>query len=245
MIRDLAAACGLLTRLPVGRLAAGVDPVRCVWAYPVAGALVGVIGAAAYVLGRAVGLGAPLAAVWTLAALLAVTGALHEDGLADAADGLAGGRSAAQRLAIMRDSRIGSFGALALVISVALRIVAIAALGAGAAAGALIASGALGRASMLVPLLLLRPARPDGLGASLARTRAGTAWLGLALGAAVALVVLPTRLAVSAILLALLSGLGVAALARRLLGGYTGDVFGAASVIAECLVLSLLSTRSG
>lgn len=245
ILRELAGACGLLTRLPVGRWAAGADPARCVWAYPLAGALVGALAAAVYALGRGVGLGAPVAAVWALAALLAVTGALHEDGLADAADALGGGRTVARRLEIMRDSRIGSFGALALVLSTALRLAAVAALAPGAAAGALIASGALGRAAMLLPLLLLRPARPDGLGTSLARVQGGTAVVGLALGAAVALLVLPERFAVGAVLLAALAGLGAARLAGRLLGGYTGDVFGATSVVAECLVLSLLSMRSG
>ncbi|MDA8249883.1 MAG: adenosylcobinamide-GDP ribazoletransferase [Rhodospirillales bacterium] len=245
ILRELAGACGLLTRLPVGRWAAGADPARCVWAYPLAGALVGALAAAVYALGRGVGLGAPVAAAWALAALLAVTGALHEDGLADAADALGGGRTVARRLEIMRDSRIGSFGALALVLSTALRLAAVAALAPGAAAGALIASGALGRAAMLLPLLLLRPARPDGLGTSLARVQGGTAVVGLALGAAVALLLLPERFAVGAVLLAALAGLGAARLAGRLLGGYTGDVFGATSVVAECLVLSLLSMRSG
>ncbi len=243
MIRDLAAACALLTRLPVGRWAAGADPARCVWAYPVAGALVGAVGAAVYVGARAIGLGAPLAAIWTLAALLIATGALHEDGLADAADAL-GGRTAERRLAIMRDSRIGSFGTLALLLSSAVRVAAIAALPPGKAAAALVASGALGRAAMLLPLLRLRPARSDGLGAMLAPAGRKPALAGLALGAALAVACLDPGAATLATLLALLAGLGLTAAARRLLGGYTGDVFGATSVLAECLVLTLLGTRS-
>ncbi|HET9019903.1 MAG TPA: adenosylcobinamide-GDP ribazoletransferase, partial [Acetobacteraceae bacterium] len=183
MINDLAAACALLTRLPVGRWADGCEPARGVWAYPLVGALVGGIGAAVYALGRTLGLGGPVAAIWTLAALLLVTGALHEDGLADAADGLGGGRTVERRLAIMRDSRIGSFGTLALLLSSALRIAAIAALSPRMAACALVTSGALGRAALLLPLLLLPPARPDGLGASLARGPGAAGSAGLALGA--------------------------------------------------------------
>ncbi len=245
MIRDLAAACALLTRLPVGRFAAGAEQGRGVWAYPVVGAVVGAVGAGVYALLRGIGLAAPLASIWALAALLAATGALHEDGLADTADALGGGRTKERRLAIMRDSRIGSFGALALLLSSAVRVAAVAALPPAAAAGALIASGALGRAAMLVPLLLLEPARADGLGASLAPTQRPTAWAGLALGAAIAFGAVAPRAAAGAILLAALAGLGVAAAARRLLGGTTGDVFGATSVLAECFVLSLLGTRSG
>ena len=245
VIRDFAGAVALLTRLPIGRWAAGAAPARGVWAYPLIGALIGALGAAVYALGRAVGLGGAVAALWAFAAPLLATGALHEDGLADAADGLFGGRTAERRLAIMRDSRIGSFGALALLVTSALRIASVAALPPALAAGALVASGALGRASLLFPLLLLRPARPDGLGATLARVPAAAGAAGLALGAAIALAVLPAPWALGAVGLAALAGLGVASVARRLLGGYTGDVFGAASVVAECLVLTLLSTRSG
>ena len=245
MLNDLAAAGALLTRLPVGRWAAGCDWARCVWAYPLVGALVGGIGAGVYALARALGLGAPVAAIWTLAALLLVTGGLHEDGLADTADGLGGGRSVERRLAIMRDSRIGSFGALALVLSCALRIAAIAALSPRVAVGTLVASGALGRAAMLLPLLLLRPARADGLGASLANRPVAAGAAGLTLGAALALAVLPAGWAAGALALAALGGLGAAWAARRLLGGYTGDVFGATSVVVECLILTLLSMRSG
>ena len=244
ILRDLAAACALLTRLPVGRLAAGTDPARSVWAYPVAGGLVGAVGAVAFAVARGIGLTSMLASAWTLAALLIVTGALHEDGLADFADAFAGGRTPERRLAIMRDSRIGNFGALVLLISSAVRILAVAALPTAAAAAALVVSGALGRAAMLVPLLLLRPARADGQGAALEPAPRSTAWVGVALAAAIAFAGVAPRAAAAAILLALLAGLGVAAMARRLIGGYTGDVFGATSVVAECLVLSLLSTGS-
>ena len=245
MIRDLAGAVALLTRLPVGPWAEGADPARCVWAYPLVGALLGALGAGVYAAGRALGLGGVLAALWALVALFAATGALHEDGLADAADGCLGGRSPEHRLAIMRDSRIGSFGALALLLSSAVRVGAIAALPPGLAVGALVAGGALGRAAMLLPILALPPARRDGLGATLAQVRGTTGAAGLALGAALAFAALPPAWATGALALAAFGGFAVAALARRLLGGTTGDVFGATSVLAECLVLTLLSTRPG
>ena len=248
-LRDLALALGFLTLLPVtaewpehgapdavgyyawvGWLLAG-EAVLLEWGL----SYVGRSAVTAWLLG-----GALVVSAWAV-----TTRFLHWDGLADSADALFGSHDRKRRLEIMRDSRIGSFGALALVLSTALRLAAVAALAPGAAAGALIASGALGRAAMLLPLLLLRPARPDGLGTSLARVQGGTAVVGLALGAAVALLVLPERFAVGAVLLAALAGLGAARLAGRLLGGYTGDVFGATSVVAECLVLSLLSMRSG
>ena len=103
----------LLTRLPVGWLATSAEPARladAVWAFPVVGAVVGAIGGAVFWVCARLGMPPAVAAVWTLASMLLVTGALHEDGLADTADGLGGGRTRERKLEIMRDSRIGTFG---------------------------------------------------------------------------------------------------------------------------------------
>ncbi len=244
LARDLAAAFGLLTRLPVGDWATP-DPARAVWAYPLAGAAVGAVGAAGYWAAGRLGLAAPLAALWSFAAMLAATGALHEDGLADTADAFGGGRTRERRLEILRDSRIGTFGALALLVSSALRVASVASLTPAAAWGALIASGALGRAAMLVGLAMLRPARPDGLGAGLRGVAGATVALGLSLGGAVAFLALPFRAALGAAVLAAATGAAVALAARRAIGGHTGDVLGASSVAAECVVLSLLAAHPG
>ena len=97
----------LLTRLPLFTTP-HVDPAKCVWAYPIVGATVGAITAAAYAAAAWLGLSPMLASGWTLAVAVLLTGALHEDGLADVADGFGGGATAARKLEIMRDSRIGS-----------------------------------------------------------------------------------------------------------------------------------------
>ena len=110
----------LLTRLPMGWLTTSVGPGRladAVWAFPVVGAVVGAIGGAVFWFCTRLGMPPGVAAVWTLVSMLLVTGALHEDGLADFADGLGGGRTRERKLAIMRDSRIGTFGGLALMLS--------------------------------------------------------------------------------------------------------------------------------
>jgi adenosylcobinamide-GDP ribazoletransferase len=236
-LRELAGACALLTRVPVTRWATA-PPSRCVWAYPLVGAGVGLLGA----LVAALPLPRVLAGFWGLATMLVVSGALHEDGLADAADGVLGGATRERRLAIMRDSRIGSFGAIALILGIGIRAAAIAALPRGALFGAMIAAAALSRAAMLIAPMLLIPARTDGLGAGLAAMPRDAASVGLALGAVVALLALPARLAIGAAALALGIALALAALARRSIGGYTGDVLGATSVIAECAALSLVSS---
>jgi adenosylcobinamide-GDP ribazoletransferase len=244
MIRtDLATALSLLTRLPVGWLGAdwaAMNPGRAVWAYPLVGAVVGGIGALVFAACRALGLSPALAALWTLAAQLLTTGALHEDGLADTADGFGGGRTRDRKLEIMRDSRIGSYGALALMVSLALRAAAIAAMPTlHAAAMALIGAGILSRAAMLLPLRLLLPARPGGQGASVA---GGPGWaVSLAGGLAVALVLglLPLRPAALALTTTMLAGCALSRLALRQIGGVTGDVLGAAAVGVECLVLTV------
>ena len=235
-LRELAGAFALLTRVPVARWAAA--PAGCVWAYPLAGAAVGALGA----LVAWLPLPRLLAALWSLAAMLLATGALHEDGLADTADGFLAGATAARRLEIMRDSRIGSFGAIALVLGLGIRAAAVAALPCGALFGALIAAAALGRASMLIAPLLLPPVRAGGLGAGIAAMPGSAATAGLALGAVAALLALPAGLAVASIVLATGVALALAGVARQRIGGYTGDVLGATSVVVECAVLSLLST---
>lgn len=236
--RELGAALGLLTRLPLGRWPMPADAAgfaRAAWAYPLVGALAGGVAGGAQALLVAFGLPPALAAPWSLAVLLLLTGALHEDGLADMADGFGGGRDRARKLAIMRDSRIGSFGALALLLSLFLRGAALALLPSPLLMMA--AAGALSRAALLVPLGLLPPARADGLAAGLGR--AGVA-PGLAVGAALAFLLLPPGGAFSALLAAVLAGLGVALLARRQVGGHTGDVLGGCAVLAECAVLTAL-----
>lgn len=234
----------LLTRAPAGWLIGheAPDPARCLWAYPLVGGCVGAAGTGVFALCRWAAMPPGLAAIWALATLIAVTGALHEDGLADVADGFGGGATPERKLAIMRDSRIGSYGALALILSTAIRGAAIAALATpGLVASALIAAGALSRAGMVVPVLLLRPARGDGLGATLGGAPAGPALAGLALAGAVSAALLPAGSAAAVVTVAVLVALGAAGLARAQIGGFTGDVLGACCVAVECAVLTVLA----
>ena len=230
---ELIGAATLLTRLPVGGwVKAHPAATECLWAYPVVGLGVGGLGALVLWGGIQAGLPQPLAAVWAIAATVVLTGGLHEDGLADTADGFGGGRTAERKLAIMRDSRIGSFGALALCFSLALRILPLAS----SVHPYLALTGAsmLGRGAILIPLLLLRPARTDGLAASLGTAGRLPASVGLAIAAALSLWTPAAGLA------ALAAGLALSLLSHRQIGGYTGDVLGALEQVAECAALSAL-----
>ena len=179
-LAELADAFALLTRLPVSSLPAlpQAAPGASVWAYPVVGATVGALGGAVYWLVHALGCPAPLAALWALAVTILATGALHEDGLADAADGLAGD-TPQQSLAIMRDHRIGTYGAIALLLALGIRATAVALLAEpGAVLAALIAAGAAGRASAVMLMAALPAARNDGLSAAVGRPGGTMTWGG-------------------------------------------------------------------
>jgi len=239
---DIAEAMRFFTRLPVGEPApsAPLDIDRIAWAAPIAGAAVGLIGALALGLASLLGLPLILRAGLATAALVAATGALHEDGLADVADGFGGGATRARKLEIMRDSRIGAYGAIAIAIALILRVGALAAAldgGFWRAALSIILVAALSRAGALTPLTLLPPARPDGAGAAAGRLETSAllaAWgVAVAIALGLGLVALGLAHAFIAILTSEAGALSMVALARRALGGQTGDVAGAAQQVSE------------
>jgi adenosylcobinamide-GDP ribazoletransferase len=246
-------ATAVLTRLPVaprgantveGGAAAEGSVAVASWAFPAVGAGVGMIAALVMFLASAFGLGQAPAALLALVAAGLVTGALHEDGLADTADGFGGGRTAEEKLAIMRDSRQGTYGIIALILSIGLRAVALAAIPGPIEGGlALIAAHAASRAFLAPAMWWLTPAREDGLGATAGTPGRITALIALAIGGFIALGMLgPVRGAVALVV----SGMAVAAtatLARRQIGGYTGDVLGAFQQIGEIVMLLVAAAR--
>src|SRR5690606_33378218 len=172
----------------------------------------------------------PFAADLTaLTTSLLVTGALHEDSLADVADGFGGGRDRVRKLAIMRDSRIGSYGVLALVLVLAARGGSLAAIaGPGAVVAALVAAHALSRGGLAVLMWGLPSARSDGLAVATGRPGAADALASAVLGVLSAILLLPAEAALTAMLAcAALQG-AMALMAQRQIGGVTGDVLGAA-----------------
>ncbi len=254
-ILDLLACLRFYTRLDLSFLpmAAGTarpDFRRALGAAPVAGALVGGFGGLVLVLAQSFHLHSLPAAACTIAALVAIGGGLHEDGLADVADGFGGGATRERKLEIMRDSRIGSYGAMALVLSLMLRVFTVAALlerTLWLALAALICAGAASRVGGLAPLMLLPPARQDGLGAAMPRPSKEAIRLALMLTAALSVPLLlggarPSQVA-AAFIGAVLAPVAVAKLAERQIGGFTGDVLGAAQQAAEIAVLLALSSN--
>ena len=232
---ELRLAVMLCTRLPAGKQVADPDLAASVWAYPLVGALLGAITALVMILASTV-LPTTLAAGLALMALVAMTGGMHEDGLADTADGFGGGRDRERKLEIMHDSRVGTYGALALILSLGLRWMAFVHVGAiDTITPALVAAGASSRAAMALVLATTPPARQDGLGA-LARAPATDVVL---LALAIALFpLLHYGWGLLLLVLVVSASFGlVRHLAMRQIGGFTGDVLGAVQQVSEIAVL--------
>ena len=178
---DVPAAFVLLTRLPLPPLPdhAFAHGARAVWAYPLVGLVLGGIVAALGAVLSGLGLPAALVAGLMLAALVMLTGAMHEDGLADTGDGLWGGQTPARRLEIMKDSRIGTYGVLALVLSTGLRWLGYAEV----SLAELVAALVLSRAAMPALMAALPHARTDGLSRSVGRPGMGPVAIALGLAA--------------------------------------------------------------
>jgi len=240
IVSDLKAALQFSTRLPIsGGLADDrADFAQTAWAIPIAGAIVGLIGALVYALAQASGLAPLPSAALSLVATMLTTGCLHEDGLADTADGFGGGGSRHDKLEIMRDSRVGTYGACALILSVLLRTSAIANIAAPAlVAPALIAAHAASRATMPISMWLVPSARTDGLSATAGSVSRRS--VGIASAAGIVALVLAFGLTagiVLTVLLLLLIG-GMAWLCIKQIGGQTGDVLGALEQVGEIIIL--------
>lgn len=231
-LKQFRAALMLLTRLPVGRVDdPEPDLADARWAFPLVGVPVALVAWLVHAGATTLGAGPAMAAVATLAALVLVTGGIHHDGLADVADGFGGGRDRAHRLAIMRDSRIGSYGVLALAITLGLWTASLAQLGPAAGLGAFLAVSVVSRFAMVVLLDRMPAARPDGLGSRSGGRRPGA----LVAGAAASVVVLlPMGSVVFPVAAAMaLAAAGIAWQAHRRIGGQTGDVLGAAQILSE------------
>jgi adenosylcobinamide-GDP ribazoletransferase len=240
---DFTLAAMFLTRLRLPmRESAGMPALkRASRMFAVVGLFVGLAGGIVYAVAIELGFASWLAAAFAVGTTILLTGGLHEDGLADMADGFAGGGTRDEKLAIMRDSRIGSFGTLALIFSVLLRVAALASLSdIDIVIAALIAGHATSRAAMTAVMHALPNARSDGLSAGVGRPDRFTAGIGLAVAAVAALVLLQ-----GAGLLAIIIGVGAAAaiawLAQRQISGQTGDVLGATEQVAQVAFLAGLT----
>src|SRR6478752_5870620 len=240
---DFKTAVAFLTRLPMPHPDGAMPPnfVRAQRMFPVVGALIGAVVGLLCLGLRSVGVPDLAAAALALGGSAILTGALHEDGLADVADGFGGGRNLESKLEIMRDSRLGTYGAMILLVSFAAKLSALATIPNGDVVPGLIAAHALGRGILPAMSLSLPYARKDGLARNAGQPDATIAATAAGLALPIALLSLSWSNGLFAAALAGVSGLGVAWLALRQIGGQTGDVLGGAEQIAETAILVMLA----
>lgn len=240
-MNSLLAATAFLTRVPVPGYASADDVRHATQWFPVIGAAIGLTGAAlAEGLSRAPGVPPTLVALLLVTFSAWITGAIHLDGLADTADGFGGGRTKEDVLRIMRDPRVGSFGALALILCIGLRVSALASLlERHAALPFLIVAPTLSRWTAVALGWWLPYTRPEGgLGEAVTGSRHR---IGVAVATAIAAAITALATGVIGALLLGIAVLATAAIgtrARRRIGGVTGDVLGASVEITETIVLA-------
>lgn len=227
-------ALSFLTRVPVPvRVGDVEDLASSIHWFPVAGAMVGAVIAAVYSL-ASIGLGAIASAAIAVSLGMALTGAFHEDGLADTFDALGGGGPGDRSMEIMKDPRLGTFGTAALISSIVIRVGLVSGFDARMALYALPAAHAVSRAAAVGVMGISPATGGDGLGASYLRHVTATrVWLGTLVGVGIGIALLGPLGGTAAGAAAALAALAVRRWAVRKIGGVTGDVLGAVQQVAE------------
>jgi len=247
-LQDLAAAFVLLTRLPIPWRFVSNNPPdlnSSVWAFPVVGAVVGGVGALGYGLFLSLGLSAVISAVLAIGVMVLLTGAYHEDGLADVADGFGGGQTVERKLEIMRDSRIGAYGMIAIVLVMALRIGGLSELSAEQSITALLVGGILSRLMVVFVMHVMPPARTDGLAYDTGRPNFGRFFFGATMAVGATIWLTDSMLGLYVTGVAVVSCVIMGWISERQVGGYTGDVLGAVQQVSDIAVLLFLLTYWG
>jgi adenosylcobinamide-GDP ribazoletransferase len=237
---ELNASILFLTRLRYGPAApvGGAVIAQGAWAFPIAGIIVAAIGALVYWLAHRIGLPPWPCAALSVAATMLVTGALHEDGLADTVDGFGGGATREQKLDIMRDSRTGAYGVCALVLTIILRVSALASLATPAlVVPALFAAHGAARAVLAVFMFFLPPARSSGLSAAAGQPPRQSAGAAAVLGLVIVGLCLGPWLGLAALLVLAVAAAVLGWLSLTQIDGQTGDVLGAVEQTGEIVVL--------
>jgi len=243
---DLIMGIRFFSRLPTGdRPHERPELNRIAMALPFAGLVIGVPPAAILLGVSLLGLPKMFAAGLAVAAFVLITGAMAEDAIADAADGLFGGSTPERRLAIMKDSRHGTYGVAALCLSLLLRVSALAAIAAiqpFSAAFIWLAAMVLARSGALWLTVALPPARPDGISAAVGRVSRPAFFMGAIFALILAMILGAPGAGLAgyllAVALAAATAWGVTLLSRRLVGGQTGDLIGALQALIEIVALA-------
>jgi adenosylcobinamide-GDP ribazoletransferase len=239
---DFLIALSLLSRIPVNidHHESGDRASKATWAYPLVGALIGAISASIANIAIFVGLPFSIGAILSLITMAALTGGMHEDGLSDSADGLWGGKDKGQILQIMKDSRIGSFGAIALVLIIVGRYASIKDLiQIESLFWPLIAAASISRVPMVAAMVFMQNARADGLSASVGKPSQISLIVAAVIGTITCLISAGI-LGLLVVLCACLGALPILYASYKKINGQTGDILGASQQTAELMALACL-----
>ncbi len=251
LFTDLMAALMFLSRIPVPWEKISPDPpdlTRAFWAFPLVGLVLGSLSGLAALIAHLLGLSSLLSVIIGISIGIILTGALHEDGLADTIDGLGGGSTNEEKLEIMRDSRIGTYGTIALVICLMLRLGALLSLAnesllymfAGFAV-----SSSIGRGMIVFLRSMSEPASETGLSTLTEKTEGGILWAALGIAFFSAVVLSPIWVAVFGFALCILLTYLINQFIVKKLGGITGDILGATEQTCEMGFLLLFAAMWG
>jgi adenosylcobinamide-GDP ribazoletransferase len=237
---DTLTALAFFSRVPVRPAPTAFDLRRIAGAWPVAGAVLALTPAALFLICAGLRLPPIVSALAALATMALLTGAMHEDGLADTADGFGGGATRGRKLELMRDSRLGTYGAMALLFVVLTKVATLGAIGVSPWRGALalVCAAVVSRALALWHWSTTLPARPDGMAASAGRPDDDSlAVAGIAGGVAgLLLLIFFTFAGLLALLLAAVGARLTVRIAEDQIGGHTGDTIGATQQVTETLL---------
>ncbi len=241
-LNEYYAAASFLTRLPLAHHnnAMAADWAKCYWAFPIVGVSAAAVPAIIMAIAAQFGLPLLAAAILMMAAVMVITGGLHHDGLADCADSL-GGNNPKQRLDIMHDSRIGSFGSLALITAAIINAACLAKIGSDdpwKMAAAFIAAAALSRSMMAMQRYHSAPPnRTKGLAVSTGKPPPSIAAIAVLIGIGIAAVFLPQNAAIAAILAAVITTYLFRVFMQHWIGGINGDGLGATQQLSEVVII--------
>ena len=247
--RDLLLSLSFLTRIPVFKdLTFERTLMDAAWSFPLIGALVGLIGGMFAFLLSYLNVSPVIISFITIGAIILVTGGLHEDGLADTADGFGSNKRPEDKIRVMRDSRIGVYGTLALMITILTKVSALSELidndHISTCVIALVVSGALSRSSMIGIAFFLENASETGLATLAGKPSPSSIGVCFFISILLCLFLLPLTKVLVAILLSSVTTVIIGFLSKKQINGYTGDILGTSQILSETVILIYLATST-
>ena len=248
---DILAALMFLSKFPVSWEKISEDPPdfsRAFWAFPLIGLFLGSISGCVTLLFSFLGLSSFVSVTIGISIGMLITGALHEDGLADSFDGLIGGNTTEQKIEIMRDSKIGTYGCIALLLNILIKIGCLTSLAEQSlwlVFSGFIVSGALGRAMIVFLRSMSDPVSDKGLSSITERTEGAVLWSALGIAFLSAIIFAPFWVAIVGFILCIIFTYFIRAYVENKLGGITGDILGATEQLSELIFLLLFASIWG